>query len=702
MSTRTPFAVAAVVTILVSGAFGAEGNATPEHSPSAMTRVWEGHAPLDPRLQSVRTLYQGSGFKPYTDKEQWQKRAEYLREQVLMAAGIWPMPEKCPLNATIHGKIDRGDYTVEKVFFQSYPGFYVTGSLYRPKGKTGPFPAVLSPHGHWANGRFYDAGEKEAENQIKGGFEKDPDAARYPLQARCANLAKLGCVVFHYDMVGYADADPEHFPHRNTYRDVESDLYGINMFGLQTWDSLRAMDFVLSLPDVDKERIACTGASGGGTQTFIMMAVEPRLKVAAPVCMISAGDHQGGCVCENASLLRVFTDNVELAATFAPKPFVHPTATGDWTKEFLEKGLPEIQGIYRLFDAEQNVHAVRFTAEHNYNLNNRETVYNWFNKHLKLGQAEPVKEQKFTPIAPKDLSVFDAEHPRPSNSVDAATLRRYLIALSHEPMPDLNRARALRHMLATDMPARSQAIAHNLGQVTRPGYTMEKLLISRKNSPEQVPALLFEPEHANGTATVVILPEGKAGLLMRDDAPTPLLTALLHKGQAVLAPDVFFTGELSSASNPTTNPQYEFFAGYNRTILANRVHDILTSVGYLRSRDGIKAINLMGTGRAGPWCLLASALAGKSISRTAADANRFEFDQVKSYADENYLPSVLRFGGLWPLASLAVPGELFVYNTVDGKRPEYLVKTYGNAEAMKNLRVEAAAGVADVVEWITK
>ena len=109
------------------------------------------------------------------------------------------------------------------------------------------------------------------------------------------------------------------------------------------------MQALLSLPDVDKNRIACTGASGGGTQTFILMTIDDRLKVAAPVCMISAGDHQGGCVCENNSLLRIGTDNVELSSTFAPRPFIHPTATGDWTKEYLEKGYPETLGVYRLF-----------------------------------------------------------------------------------------------------------------------------------------------------------------------------------------------------------------------------------------------------------------------------------------------------------------------------------------------------------------
>jgi dienelactone hydrolase len=675
------------------------------------------HGAADPRLSNVRTLYQGSGFDPavYSSKEQWLERARFLREQVLVAAGLWPLPEKCELNATVHSPIDRGDYTVEKVFFQSYPGFYVTGNLYRPKGKTGPFPAVLCPHGHWADGRFYRNPDQNVERELSVGTDKDADAARYPLQARCANLAKMGCVVFHYDMVGYADADPQRFPHRATYRDIDSDLRTISMFGLQMWDSMRALDFVLSLPDVDKSRIACTGASGGGTQTFFLMATDNRLTVGGPVCMISAGDHQGGCVCENASLLRVFTDNVEVAAAFAPRPFVHPTATGDWTKEFMEKGYPEIQAIYRLFGAEQNVFAARFTSDHNYNLNSRQTVYNFFNKHLKLGQAEPVTEQKFQPLPREQLSVFDARHPRPANSVDAAALKTYLIESARKQMEairpkdkdSLERFRqiigaALRHMVNTDLPAKDAVVVHRLSAATQGGYKVEKLLLSRKGAAEQLPAVLYTPDKANGSATVVVAPEGKASLLSADGAPAELLAGLLTSGQAVLAVDVFMTGELSSSTNPATMPNIEFFAGYNRTVLANRVHDILTAVAAAQSRQGIASVNLIGTGKAGPWCLLARALAGNAVARTAADADRFEFTSIKSQADENYLPASLRYGGMYALASLAAPAELFVYNAPRAGRPESMMDAYTAARALDKLRVEPASSAATVIQWITR
>src|SRR5436190_6283944 len=135
---------------------------------------------------------------PPTSKEAWEKRKQEVREQVLVANGLWPMLEKTPLKPTIHGKVERDGYTVEKVFFASLPGHYVTGNLYRPTGRSGKLPAVLCPHGHWANGRFYEANEKEVEKQMASGAEKTKESARYPLQARCAQLARMGCVVFFY------------------------------------------------------------------------------------------------------------------------------------------------------------------------------------------------------------------------------------------------------------------------------------------------------------------------------------------------------------------------------------------------------------------------------------------------------------------------------------------------------------------------
>ena len=298
-----------------------------------------------------------------------------------MSAGLWPMPEKGPLNAHVFGRIERGDYSVEKVYFESHPGFYVTGNLYRPLGRTGPFPAVLSPHGHWAYGRL--------ENGADGS-----------IPARCITLARQGYVVFSWDMVGYNDS--RQVDHR--LLDPRLAQWGIGSLGLHLWNSIRSVDFLESLPDVDKSRLACTGASGGGTQTFLLTAVDDRIRVSAPVNMIS---HymQGGDVCENAPNLRLDTNNMEIGALTAPRPMLMVSAAGDWTRDTPRIEFPAVRSVYELLGAKDAVATVQFIADHNYNRDSREAVYGWFGRWV-LGKTDAslFKEQEFTSRSPRTCS----------------------------------------------------------------------------------------------------------------------------------------------------------------------------------------------------------------------------------------------------------------------------------------------------------
>jgi len=199
-----------------------------------------------------------------------------IREQILVSQGLFPLPDKAPLAPVVFGKIDRDDYTIERVYFASLPGHYVVGNLYRPKNKTGKLPAVLYTHGHWKDGRLNEASDAEVKKSIEIGAEKTPESAKYFLQAPCAMLARMGCVVFTYNMVGVGDSRP--IIHRKStanspaegYDTADAELHLESQMGLQTWNSIRSLDFVLSLPDVDADRVAITGASGGGTQTMIL------------------------------------------------------------------------------------------------------------------------------------------------------------------------------------------------------------------------------------------------------------------------------------------------------------------------------------------------------------------------------------------------------------------------------------------------
>ena len=660
--------------------------------------------PTTPTVELVRTLHEGSNFKPYPDQKSWESRANYLRQQTQISAGLWPMPERTPLNAVIHGKIDREDYTIEKVYFESHPGFYVTGNLYRPKNRTGPFPAVLSPHGHWTNGRLYEAPDKEFQKQLAGGWEKTMEGASYPMQARCAHLAKLGCIVFFYDMIGFADSDSEKFPHKNSFLDMESNIHGLNIFGQQTWNSIRALDFLESLSDVDKSRLAITGASGGATQTVAMMAIDPRLIAAAPVNMISAGEHQGGCVCENNPLLRVGTDNVELAATFAPKPFIAPSATGDWTNHFPEQGFPELQSTYALFKTKDYVESFHQDAPHNYNQNSREAVYNFFNKHLKLGHAGVLKEKHFTPVKPADLSVWNADHPRPKNAIDQKGLLEYWKQITEKQMAGLvpENAQGVEKAQAILRPA----LVHMLAGLPDAPVAIGKATYLALDNKDDIVNQWLTLTLPNGTHV-------EANCFHTKDLADPLgskngvivmvETSLTHDnwntqwqlakstGKTVIVPSLYGVANPvtritpANPKKPEVNLPIEFYACYNPSGVARQISNLITLI---KSAD-LKNITLISTAESHDSAivaLLTRALISDRIHSGMVNWSATKPGLPKSELDLNYLPLIERYG-IWPLASIGGNSPLKLYSSTDAiEKSDWLIASFKFAGAEKNLQ----------------
>jgi dienelactone hydrolase len=651
-------------------------------------------APKDSRL----TAKDYEGYFPWTPpptKEAWEARRKRVREQVLVANGLWPLPEKTPLKPVIHGKIDREGYTVEKVFFASYPGHYVSGNLYRPKGKEGKFAGVLCPHGHWANGRFHDAGEKAARAEVDQGAEKTVEGGRYPLQARCAQLARMGCVVFHYDMVGYADS--KQIGHRAGFTDPEGELRLQNFMGLQTWNSIRALDFLLGLPDVDPARVGVTGASGGGTQTFILCGIDDRPTAAFPAVMVSTG-MQGGCICENAPYLRQNGGNIELAGLFAPKP-LGMSGANDWTKEIETRGLPQLKQLYKLYGAEDKVMAKAYKQfGHNYNQVSRELMYNWFNKHLKLGHKEPVVEEPFVPVPPKELSVYDAQHPLPKDAVNVHGLRRYLTeeadkqlqALMPKDAGSLKEFRrvlgtALRVMINDTLPAGDDVeVVRARTPAMKDGVEWAPVGLSRRGQGEAFRVLELKPADWNGTVVVWVHPDGLTGV-QQGGKLLPGAQDILKKKSAILVVEPFLTGPKSAeAEAPISKHEKKTgYAGYttcyNRPVLANRVHDILTAVAYARGPMKAKQIHLAGFDRAGPWVVLARGLCGEAVARTAADLDRFRFERILSRTDDMMLSGALKYGGLPALSALCAPGELYLHNTSGTGTDRWLQAAYAAA-----------------------
>jgi uncharacterized protein len=333
----------------------------------------------------------------YHSADEWQSRAAQIRQLILKGADLDPLPPRKPLNPVYRNKRSYKGYSVVNVAFESLPGVYVTGSLYLPASADEKIAAILCPHGHWSDPADY------------GRYRPD-------MQRRCATLAKMGAAVFAYDMVGYGELADYGWVHKHP-----------QTLKLQLWNSVRAVDFLLSLSQVDSSRIGVTGASGGGTQSFLLTAVDDRVSASAPIVMVSA-HFFGGCVCESGMPIHrsgnFQTNNVEIAACAAPRPMLLVSDGEDWTRNSPQVEFPYIQRVYDLLGVSGNLWTAYIADEgHDYGYSKRVPMYAFFAHVFSLNitavlDADGRPDEAFVKIeSPEQLQVFTKKHPLPAMAI---------------------------------------------------------------------------------------------------------------------------------------------------------------------------------------------------------------------------------------------------------------------------------------------
>ncbi len=581
--------------------------------------------------QPHRHLDQHHELETYDNLDAWLGRAGWMRDHIRVSNGLMPMPARTPLNAQLSEPVAGDGYRVRSLVLETLPGFYLTGTLYAPEGD-GPFPGVLSPHGHWTAGRFED-GEQAS------------------IPGRALSLARRGFVVLSYSMIGYNETE-DHVPHR--FDDEQYRLWGFSAMGLQTWNSLRALDYLVTLPEVDPDRIGMTGASGGGTQTFLLTAIDDRVRVSAPVNMISA-HFQGGCICENAPLLRQGLHNVEVGALAAPRPLLLVSTSGDWTANTPETEFPFVRRVYGLFDRADRVANNHFDYPHNYNRDSREAVYAWFSRWLN-DEEDASPEAGFTvPV----LDAMRAELPGTPRSVDA--LFQYVRAREN--------ARVVNSRPASwsELYAYRNTFGKALGHIF---HTDIRYDLDLEISP---PA-----DRTESTEAV---------LIVHDDTPESRRQAdraaarAAEQGRLVAT----FAPELAGDSAPPPD-SVDYWSTYNPTPSQRAVQAIIQAAKTVHEREDVTAVDLRGLGAAGPLTLLARSQA-PFVRNASVDFGGVAFESDDDFLDHASIPLVRKAGDFKTAAAAVAPAPLTLERLPDGELKSWIQALYQNLGAADMLTI---------------
>ena len=578
-------------------------------------------------------------------------RQEYIRRKLVEEVGGFP--EKTALNARITGTLDRGDYKVEKLIYESQPHYYVTANVFVPAAGRPPYPAVLGTAGHSLDGKAAELYESV-----------------------WVSLARRGVLVLAYDPPGqgerleYLDRAtgksrlPGGGTGEHSMAGIQCLLTGTNIARDFIWDGIRAFDYLLTRADVDSKRIGVAGNSGGGTQSSYLAAFEPRLAAAAPSCYLTSweklwsGPGPQDAEQNFVNFLKDGLDFPDFLIAFAPKPIQMATATRDFFPiDGAKATYAEARRIFEVMDAGPHMGFFEFDDTHGWSKPRREATYRWFARWL-LGREDDGAEPALKLDSPKDLQCTPTGQVATSFA-DAETVHSLNLALAERLARERKTPRNLADLVRARLglsAARTAVQASQRGEIERQDYRIEKIEIQ----PEPgitVPALAFVPSGKSGRmpAMLYVNPGGKAA----DAGPGGAIEALVRQGTMVLAIDPRGWGE----SAPTADRRGGYAKSYQmamraflvgKSIVGMQTSDLLAAFDYLAARRDVDAghISVFGKGKAGVIALFAAVIERRIEKVTSAGA------------PESYL-SLARLPMHQDIIDIVLPGVLADFDLPD-------------------------------------
>ena len=606
--------------------------------------------------------------------ENLKKRQQQLKTDYIKLLGEFP--SKTPLNPLITGTIQCEDYIIEKVAFESRPGMHVTANLYIPKNKKGPFPGVLVPCGHSYEGKALPA-----------------------YQSVCILLAKNDMVALIVDPI----CQGERFQFLNedgkpasrggtsshTLLDIAANLVGTDVVVYEAWDNIRAIDYLISRPEVDPEKIGMTGNSGGGTQTTFLMALDDRIVAAAPSCYPATKEikfntigPQDGCQ-QLHSEGKLGIEETDFFTIRAPKPTRILAAEQDFFDFNGTQTLyREAKEIYTKLGYPDQIDLVSCNDKHGFTKPLREAAVQWMKKWL-LNENTPVVEPELKLQKEKDLlvtttgqvgSFFKNEKTIIDLNRELATKlkdqrERFWVKNSKEVC-----LARVKELAGIEEYSNNPEVVRT-GVIQMEGYIIEKLIINSAEFP--VPGLLFIPDNLNESvpANLYVDCRGKE----TDAGPEGKIEKMVKNNTIVLAIDARGFGE--TADNPDFN---RYAGGWNseyrnamislylgKPILGQRVHDLQLALKYLLTRKEVDSdkISITGTGRVGPVVLHAAAVDERFKKVILYNSLDSWMDVVEDPMNRNHLtnlvPNALKYYDLPDLVRSIHPREILVIDPVD-------------------------------------